>query len=40
VKARKLLLLAFALGLLVQPLAIIFPAEPVTAQSSIDALMA
>lgn len=39
-KSRKLLLLAFALGLLMQPLAMIFPANPVIAQSSIDTLMA
>ena len=39
-KARRLLLLALALALLVQSLALIFPVFPVEAQSSVDALMA
>jgi len=40
VKVRRLLLLALALALLLQPLALIFPADPVLAQSTVDALMA
>ena len=39
-KARRLLLLALALALLVQPLLLIFPADPVLAQSDVDALLA
>ena len=39
-KARRLLLLAFALALLLQPLLLILPAEPILAQSDIEALMA
>jgi beta-N-acetylhexosaminidase len=39
VKARRLLLLTFALGLLMQPLAMISPPDPVLAQSDVDALM-
>ena len=37
---RRLLLLALTLGLLLQPLASFFPANPVLAQSDVDALMA
>ena len=39
-KVRRPLLLALALAFLLQPLALIFPADPVIAQSSVDALMA
>lgn len=39
-RAQRLLLLAIALGLLVQPFSIIFPSNSVLAQSSVDALMA
>ena len=39
-KARRLLLLALALALLLQPLASIFSVDPVLAQSDVDALMA
>lgn len=39
-KAHRLLLLAFALALLLQPLASIFSTNPVIAQSNVDALMA
>ena len=40
VKARRLVLLALALALLVQSLGLIIPARPVQAQSDMDALMA
>lgn len=40
VKARRLLLLAFALAMLVQPLLLVFPTDPVLAQSDVEALMA
>ncbi len=38
-KARRLLLLALALALLLQPLASIFSVDPILAQSDVDALM-
>ena len=39
-KSRRLLLLAVALAMLVQPLLLVFPANPVIAQSDVEALMA
>ena len=39
-KVRRLLLLALTLSLLLQPLASFFPAQPVLAQSDVDALIA
>ena len=38
-KVRRLLLLAFALALLLEPFSLIFPTNPVSAQSDLDALM-
>ena len=38
-KVRRLLLLAFALALLLEPFSLIFPTNPVSAQSDVDALM-